>query len=542
MTATGESGRAVAPALEATRAVLDAYPSASLALDLDGRIRLANREAASLLSRSIAELEGSAFESWLPERHHSDLHLLLRGLRAEQPAGVLRADQLVSLSVPGPRELSVQLAFGSLASSAGALVLVSLFDVSASRAAEREMSMARADQKGAERAKLELEAQLRQAHKLEALGTLAGGIAHDFNNLLGVMIALTDLIEWEQGNQAQVRLHLDDMRSTTQRASELVRQILSFSRRQKFERRPLRLDTPLQDALKLLRATLPSTLKIDASIDADAPLVLADPTQINQVLVNLATNAAHAIGERQGQLWIRMSGCEIAENSQNSLRPGRYLRLEVRDDGEGMDVATVLRVFEPFFTTKPAGKGTGLGLTIVQGIVAEHEGHITLQSELGRGTSFEILLPEYALETSEVLELAPDVRRGRGETVLLIDDERHLCESLFKLLEKLGYAPTGRTDPLEALELVRSNPGRFDVVLTDLTMPGLSGVDLARAINALPVSVPLVMMTGFSGNWTAEALQSLGVAQLVSKPVTARELSGVLRDVLDRGRLERQSA
>ncbi|HKP60813.1 MAG TPA: ATP-binding protein [Polyangiales bacterium] len=538
MTASAELGRTLAAALSGARAVLEAYPSASLALDLEGRIRIANREAASLLSRSESELEGVSFESLLAERHREELRLLLQSLNDGRTGTSSRADQLVSLNLAGPRELSVRLAFGSLQSSAGQLVLVSLFDVSAYRAAERET----AERKSAERAKLDLEVQLRQAHKLEALGTLAGGIAHDFNNLLGVMIALTDLIEWEQGNPAQVRLHLDDMRATTRRASDLVRQILSFSRRQKFERRPLRLDAPLQEALKMLRATLPSTLRIDALIDSDAPLVLADPTQINQVLVNLATNAAHAIGESQGNLWVSMKSCELEENSQSGLRAGRYVRLSVRDDGAGMDAATAARVFEPFFTTKPAGQGTGLGLTIVQGIVAEHEGHITLKSEPGLGTSFEILLPEYALETSEVLDLAPDVRRGRGETVLLIDDERHLCESLYKLLEKLGYQPTGRTDPLEALELVRGNPGRFDVVLTDLTMPGLSGVDLARAINALPGAVPLVMMTGFSGSWTAEALQTLGVAQLVSKPVTARELSAVLRNVLDRGRLERQSA
>jgi PAS domain S-box-containing protein len=650
----GGTWREVAPAFEATRAVLDAYPSASLALDLDGRIRMANGEVASMLSRSTGELEGLAFETLLPERHRAELRSTLRGLNAANAERVGRVDQLVSFELPGRRELNAQLAFAPLASSDGRLVLVSLFDVGASRAIEREtterlrsifehaaqgiflirvseaaefffedwnaeterwtgvsrsqvrglrprdflppdeatrveaqyqrsldagqpisyeerpgsvadhrifhttlvpirdthgrihrllgMSRDITDQKNAERAKLELEAQLRQAHKLEALGTLAGGIAHDFNNLLGVMIALTDLIEWEQANPAQVRLHLDDMRGTTRRASELVRQILSFSRRQKLERRPLRLQAPVQDALKLLRATLPATLQIEVEIEADAPLVLADPTQIDQVLVNLATNAAHAMGERQGHLWVRLGACEIAANARQGVRPGRYLRLCMRDDGAGMDAPTRARVFEPFFTTKPAGQGTGLGLTIVQGIVAEHEGHISLESELGRGASFEILLPEYALETSEIIELAPDVRRGRGETVLLIDDERHLCESLFKLLEKLGYSPTGRTDPVEALELVRVNPGRFDVVLTDLRMPSLSGVDLARAIQALPCAVPLVMMTGFSGNWTAEALQSLGVARLVSKPVSARELSSVLRDVLDRSRFERQSA
>jgi PAS domain S-box-containing protein len=388
-----------------------------------------------------------------------------------------------------------------------------------------------------ERAHAELEAQLRQAQKMEALGTLAGGIAHDFNNILGAIMAYSELIKLDAHLPEQVQSYVVELRRAGERAKDLVQQILTFSRRQPQQRRAVRVDIAVRDALNLLRSTLPSTIRIDAYISPDTPLVLADITQIHQVMTNLGTNAAHAMKNLAGTLSISLDTVEIDEATAQTnaqLNARRYARITVRDDGGGMSPETVKRIFEPFFTTKLPGEGTGLGLAVVDGIVRDHEGAIEVVSDVGSGTTISVYLPEHeAVLVDEVTPTSP-LRRARGQRVLFIDDETVLCRSVSSLLERLGYVVTARSDPSEALELFRQNPHAFDVVLTDLTMPGLTGVDVAREVQKLSPRKPVLMMSGFNSTWTAEALRAVGVIELIKKPLGAVQLSETLASLFAR--------
>jgi PAS domain S-box-containing protein len=386
-----------------------------------------------------------------------------------------------------------------------------------------------------ERAKAELEAQLRQAQKMEALGTLAGGIAHDFNNILGAIMAYSELIKLDIHLPQQIESYLLELRRAGERAKDLVQQILTFSRRQPQQRRPIRLENAVREALNLLRSTLPATIEIQVRLTGEVPLVLADPALIHQVLTNLGTNGAHAMRNGRGRLEIELDDVSIdapTANARPELLPGRYARLTVRDDGEGMDQETLKRVFEPFFTTKGPGEGTGLGLAVVHGIVRDHEGAIFVTSELGKGTTVSVYLPEHTVGLDAAQEPPPELLRANGETVLFIDDEAVLCRSVAGLLERLGYRVTARSDPAEALEIFRQKPQAFDVVLTDLTMPGLTGVDVAREILKLAPGKPVLMMSGYSSSWTPESLRTLGVLDLIVKPLGAARLSQSLAAAL----------
>ncbi len=388
----------------------------------------------------------------------------------------------------------------------------------------------------AERAKLELESQLREAQRLEALGTLAGGIAHDFNNILTAIVAFSDLIDMEAESPSAVRSNLIDMRQATARATDLVRQILTFCRRKKQERRPTRLATVTLEALSLLRSCLPATIQFDTHVDPRAPVVLADPSRIHQVLMNLGTNAAHAMKGMQGKLTVRLDCVVIDDDGapgRPELRPGRYARLLVGDSGRGMDPAIQRNVFEPFFTTKGPGEGTGLGLTVVRGIVQEHDGHVFIDSRLGEGTTFTIFLQEHPSELDEAGVPSLELQRGRGERVLVVDDERMLCDSLALLLERLGYRVSKRCDPVEALELFARDPMSFDVVLADLTMPGMTGVELARAMLDLRPRARILLMTGFNAITSADAVRELGIQAMVPKPVSIESLTTILRKTLE---------
>ena len=388
----------------------------------------------------------------------------------------------------------------------------------------------------AEEARTELEAQLRQAQKLEALGQLAGGIAHDFNNILTAIMAYAELAAMDAEQPDEVRSHIEQVQAASNRARDLVRRILTFSRLRKQERKPVELKPVIEEALSLVRSTLPTTIAIELRIEEPVPVVLADLSQVHQVVMNLCTNSAHAMRGNPGRLEIVLTGVRVDAalmRAQPELREGRYACISISDTGTGMTPEVLKRVFEPFFTTKAPGEGTGLGLSVVHGIMQDHEGAVLVESRPGRGTTFQLFFPEQ-LGVAEAVSAGGDaLLRGRGERILFVDDEQALCSSTQRLLEKIGYRVEASSSPVAALERFRANPGSFDLVITDLTMPFMTGMELALAMIALRPGLPVVLASGFSGTWTRESVRAQGLRDLIIKPMTAAALSTTLRRVLD---------
>jgi CheY-like chemotaxis protein len=394
-----------------------------------------------------------------------------------------------------------------------------------------QADIAERERAGMERAKLEL--QLRQAQKMEAVGTLAGGIAHDFNNILGGIIGFAELAKQDAQNPAATHVHLDHLLSSADRASDLVRQILAFSQHREQARQPMHLQTAIGDALRLLRPTIPTSVEIVTKLDIGAPTVLADATQIHQVLANLVTNAWHAIGEHPGRIEIVLATVAIDADfarTHPDLRIGRYVRLSLVDSGVGMTAGTMDRIFEPFFTTKDPGRGTGLGLSVVHGIVKASDGAVAVYSEPGRGTTFHLYFPALDLEPPASTDDRPAIAQGKGQRVLLIDDEEILVTLGQRFLERLGYNVIVATDPIAALAAFRVKP--FDVVITDLTMPNLSGLDVGRQLLQMKPDVPVILTTGYSATLDVERARTLGFRDLLLKPYTIAALGESLRKAL----------
>jgi CheY-like chemotaxis protein/two-component sensor histidine kinase len=322
------------------------------------------------------------------------------------------------------------------------------------------------------------------------------------------------------------------------RAKDLVQQILAFSRQGRQERRPLDIGPIVREGLRLLRASLPATIEIKQEIDRDLEAIEADPTQIHQVLMNLCTNAAHAMEENGGTLGVSLrratAGGEEGGGSPD-IEPGRYLRLRVSDTGEGMDPEVLKRIYDPYFTTKGPGKGTGLGLAVVHGIVQSHRGKIGVVSEPGKGTTFDIYFPQAdaaaGLPGNEKTEPLP---LGGQERILLVDDESAILEIGQKILDHLGYEIVTRTNGVEALELFRRNPERFDLVITDMTMPNMTGDRLSRELLKIRPELPIILCTGFSESISEEKARSLGVREFVMKPLVMKDLAKAIRRSLDR--------
>jgi PAS domain S-box-containing protein len=380
-----------------------------------------------------------------------------------------------------------------------------------------------------------LEGQLHHALKMESIGTLAGGIAHDFNNIIGIILGNSELAmdDIPEGNPA--RFNLKEILTASRRAKDMVRQLLSFARKTQLEKKPTNIIPIVKDSLKLLRSSLPTSIELRQNIAENVCTILADPTQINQILINLCTNADHSMPDG-GIIEVTLENVKLNEDTTaqyKDLTPGWYVNLTVRDTGHGISPKEMNRIFDPYFTTKELGKGTGMGLSVVHGIVKGHNGLITVESELGKGSSFSIFFP--AIEKEAIVETEPGEDLPTGdERILFIDDEPSLAEMGHQRLERLGYKVESTTSPIEALNLFRSKPDRFDLVITDLTMPEMTGDKLLKEIINIRPDIPIILCTGFSEKIDEKKANAIGAAHYLEKPMDQRDFAFKIRKVLDK--------
>ncbi len=494
------------------RTILETAPEGVVTTDAAGTIESVNRAAERLFDYRREDLIG-------------------------QPAAQLLSDGADPdpFRDPGERELLARRKRGDTVSIQLSTGVARLGERSVYTSFVRDIS----DRKRAESERADLEAQLRQAQKLETIGTLAGGIAHDFNNILAAVIGYLHLALAELPPETPAHEYLLEVQRAAQRATDLARQILLFSRRSEQRRQLVLPDEVVAEALQLLRASLPATIEIRRRIDQEIPAIEADPTQIHQVLMNLCTNAAHAMRDG-GVLEVGLTAVDLTPGQIDipaTLNAGRFVRLTVHDTGHGMDRDTLARIFEPFFTTKPPGEGTGLGLSVVHGIVASHGGAIDVASAPGRGTTFAVYLPVSAGPTPVVPVTALADLKGQ-ERVLVVDDDAPVATVTQRVLERSGYRVTMRTSSADALALLRADPEQFDLLLTDQTMPVLTGMQLAEAVHALRPDLPIILTSGFADVPGAAERRARGIRELLLKPANPRDLASAVRRALDRKAVE----
>ena len=390
------------------------------------------------------------------------------------------------------------------------------------------------DRKRAQEEKERLEDRLQQAQKMEAIGTLAGGIAHDFNNILSVIIGYTELILMNGNVEAEVKQNLKEIFNASKHARDMVKQILAFSRQSKQERKPIQVAHIVKEAIKMLRASLPATILIQQQIEKDTGIIEADPTQIHQVLMNLCTNAAHAMNGEDGVLKISLSNVQLDHKALEmapDLQPGSYLKLSVSDTGHGIAPDAYEKIFDPYFTTKKKEEGTGLGLAVVQGIVKSHNGAVTVESEVGKGATFDVYLPVIMRKLTAEEEIATPLPMGH-ECILLVDDEQPLVEIGKQMLQRLGYTVDTRTSSIEALALFKANPDRFDLVITDIVMPNMTGETLAEKMMDIRSDIPVILCTGYSEKITRKQASEMGIQSFLMKPLVMRDLATTVRQAL----------
>ena len=507
---------------ERYRALYDQTPLMYFTVDAHLRVLSVNQFGANLLGYEVNELVGASVQAVVHEEDRllvqSALEEMFQGLwednrtsqsefrKVKKDGTVLWVRETIQ-TIMGPHQEKI--------------LLLSCEDVT--------------DRKRAEEALARSEKQLRHTQKMEAIGTLAGGIAHDFNNILGAILGYSELAITQVSQDQRVKLYLEEVLTAGTRAKELVKQILAFSRRSDQEREAVDLKVIVKEALKMIRATLPATIEIRSHLEVDPAVVFADPTQIHQVVMNLCANAEYAMRKEGGRLDLALTSVELNQNSVlefPTLKPGNYLRLTVRDSGQGVPDNALERIFEPFFTTKGSGEGTGLGLAVVHGAIVGHGGHISVSSVMGQGTTFTILLPRLDVVLPVQLDNIEEWPKGSGR-VLFVDDEEMLARWGEQLLSHLGYTVVAKTNPHEAVDLFRRESDQFNVVVTDQTMPAMSGEAFARALLDIREDIPIILCTGFSHIMSAEKAAQLGLSAFLMKPVNAAALAQTVKNVLN---------
>jgi len=504
------------------RAAVESSPSGLLMVDQEGRIVLVNREVERLFGYPREELLGQSVDLLVPEvlragHAHFRSHFLseprVRAMGAGRDLYGRRKD---GTHVP------VEIGLTPVATEDGMFILSSIVDISARKREEEERA--------------ELELQLRHVQKMDAVGTLAGGIAHDFNNILGAILGFAELLRGSVTGE-QAHRDLDELLAFTQRGKSLVEKIQAFGRRGEGERRPFAIEGPMSEVESFLRSSLPPAVEIFTDIHPETPRVLADPSAMHQVLMNLGMNAGQAMPDG-GRLGIQIEPLYVTDSRARAhprLREGPHLLVSVRDTGTGIDPEIQARVFEPFFTTRAPGKGSGLGLAIVHRIISEHGGAVELESRLGEGTTVRLILP--AVQSGDpVVEVQKDrLQLGGGERILYVDDEPGLRTLGRRRLQQLGYDPVIAADGVEALQIFRADPEAFQLVISDYLMPRMTGLEFASALSVIRPDIPIILLTGFVDDLPEAEIRAGGVTEILRKPVTGVELATALRKVLSRG-------
>ena len=390
--------------------------------------------------------------------------------------------------------------------------------------------------KKVENDKAKLEAQLRQVYKMEAIGTMAGGIAHDFNNIITIILGNADLARYATKDDGPAKVYIDNILKASDRAKEMVRQILAFSRKAKQDMVPvIKPHLVLTETLTLLHSTIPSSVEIRQTFDTKCRTIKADPTQLNQILINLSANAVYAMNEK-GLLEVSLQEVELdkkATKFKKHLKPGPYAMLTVTDTGKGMNSEILERVFDPFFTTKKFGDGTGMGLAVVHGIIESYGGIISVESTPGKGTTFSLYFPIIGETAAQTCDTDPGHYTG-NERILFVDDEESLVEIGTKMLRLMGYQVTGKTNSLDAFETFKTNPDNFDLIITDQTMPNMSGAELAVELLKMRSDIPIILCTGYSSKISDQMAKEIGIADYFMKPFDTEQLAMIVRKTLDR--------